>query len=82
MESDTLDNLGFDDASRIKTNVNQRTDHKRVFAAGDCSSTYYYVNNFQAILQIYNMKKIRIVFLKDPMRKLEFRLPSRNDRGL
>ena len=67
MESETLDNLTFDEEGRIKTNVSLRSghfqffqflenneiiDHKRLFAAGDCCSAFYFINNFRVYLKI------------------------------
>lgn len=44
----------FDRRGKVKVDFNQRTDLKRVFAAGSCAATYFNVNgNF--VLKIFFM---------------------------
>jgi pyruvate/2-oxoglutarate dehydrogenase complex dihydrolipoamide dehydrogenase (E3) component len=42
-ESEHLDDIEFDYSNRIKVDYNMRTEHKRVFAAGDVSSVDYFL---------------------------------------
>ena len=50
VEGENTDNLEFDDHGKIKTDYNQRTDHKRIFAAGDCTSSLFFTDGSRVFL--------------------------------
>jgi len=41
-ESEPIDQIDFDNKSRIRVDFHQRTDYKRIFAAGDGAATLYF----------------------------------------
>lgn len=41
-EGENVENLEFDAGGRLKTDFHQRSDHKRIFAAGDSSSAIFF----------------------------------------
>ena len=43
-EGECIENLEFDNYGRVKTDYHQRSDHKRIFAAGDCSASIYFAH--------------------------------------
>jgi len=83
VEGDNTDSLEFNEMAKVKTDFHQRTDHKRIFAGGDCASSLYfsdgsrlasnswYVAYHQGVIAALNILALKIPYTATPFFQTE-----------